>query len=145
MSHARTCEACWAAALREDPLLFFARLPPVHVEPAEVTALQEQLRHNRRLPRRRAAWRRYLPSSLAAWSRAAAGILLVLVLAAVEPGANRQQLPGGGSRQEPVVSVVDEAQLSPLIEDLSSRDAQIYQLAAGDVAVVMVVDSTLDL
>jgi hypothetical protein len=92
-----------------------------------------------------AAMRRTAPLRRAArpvvpW-RAAAAALLATVALAQAPAA---KLARTAVAAAPAVELPSELSLQPIVEDTDRPSARVYQLTGQDLAVVMIVDETLD-
>lgn len=136
LAHAEGCPACRRRAVAADPALLFKRLPAVELTPAaarsEVEAVRQAvaaMRTASRLARRdRPDWRRW----------AAAAVLATAALAMRGPAP------------EPVRPLGRPAALSTgmavpaTIEGLARPDARIYHMFDESVAVLMIVDESLD-
>lgn len=150
VEHLDGCPACRAEALRLDPTLIFRRLPAAVVTAGEVADMKQgvaaMIRASRvqgvtrplaesagaALPRRRAArW---------AWPAAAAAIAslgLVLSPGIARPPARPALLAAG---RPPVLGSG-----AAVIEDLNLPQARVYEFAADEMQVVMIVDPSFNL
>lgn len=135
LDHLDRCPGCAGEALALDPLLVFRRLPRTEPKPGEVEALATEVlalvragRRAERLPRR------------SGWWRGVAAAALVAAALALEPGA-------GGLRPVPgrvVATLAADLPTLPLLDGLEFPSARIYELGGDGLAVVMVVDESLD-
>ncbi|HNU82838.1 MAG: hypothetical protein GX178_12070 [Acidobacteria bacterium] len=135
LAHLDGCPACAAAALAADPLLVFRRLPRPAVREEEVAALGAEVlalvragRREARRPRRRGFW------------RGAAAAALVGAALLLEPGAGALR-PGPGVT---VAALAAEPAAPPLLDGLEASSARVYELGGDGLALVMVVDASLD-
>ena len=159
--HAAQCSLCRGEALVADPLLLFSRLPKPAAAAAadEIAAMQAAVASLVRASR--VAQRDPLPrgrnGAVAASSRtrtvtrfaAALGVCSLLalsgaprprppVLAALASGSGLAGLGQLGTSAE------DAAPLGSVVEELDRPGARIYELPQSDMAVVMIVDASLD-
>lgn len=154
--HAAECSRCRGEALAADPLLLFARLPERTVAPQEITAMQagvaSLIRAGRVVEVR-------LPEGSDARSlrerafRRIAAVLGVCSLLALS-GAPRTRSAGPGDFAGvggiDGLGVALEAQvegappLPSVVEELYRPGARIYELPQAGMAVVMIVDASLD-
>lgn len=147
-THLAACRACREAALAADPTVLFQFLPPVEIEHSEiadmgraVATLVRASEIERRAPRR------------AAWTgrAAAAAAIATLALLAGAPGqrpvatASRTAGLAPVDARETADAITAELASQPLVEDLDRPQARVYELPAEGLAVVMIVDSSLDL
>ena len=146
--HLESCAECRSAALRLDPTLalrpLYEERAPGSAEDPEVVAMRQAVETLRRArPARRprlAGWR------VAAAALLVAGALYQLPLPGRRPGLSSQ---AALDAQLEALAAQSQGRLAadstpPAIEDLDRPDARVYQLGGGDVAVVMIVDETLD-
>lgn len=152
--HAAGCDRCRRAALAADPLLLFARLPEATVTPAELADMQSAvaaLVRAGRVGHAAAIGHRVHPpadSRRAAAARfaAALGVCSLLALS----GAPRPQPPtldtlaAGGDLAGLGMAADDAASMGSVVEELDRPGARIYELPQSDMAVVMIVDASLD-
>lgn len=158
LKHLDGCARCRQAAVAADPTLLFRRLskvqPALDAEAAEAESILQAvagMRTANRMgagnPSRRAGWR--------AWRRhAAAAALAVAALPLGGDDGWRMRLTGhGGSetmslREEAVQPAAGRAagmELDqPLIENLNRPEARVYQIDSPELAVVMIVDESLE-
>ena len=148
VQHAETCADCRRAALAADPTLVFARLAEDDAAAIDIAAMRHAVGTLRRAhgvaPRRR---RERVAG--ASWRLAAAAVLPLLAML----------LPSGPQRQRPAAPVAQalapntaaaaapsfaELAALPLVEDLGRPEARVYELGGPELAVVMIVDETLD-
>ncbi len=137
--HLDECAACRRAAIAADPLLVFAPLgaaaPPAGREEemlASVTALvrAERLERRRRLP------------SGPALGRLAAGLGVFALLGLTGgPSPDRAWAPAA---QVAGVDRLADAPPAAILEDLDRPQARVYELPQSDLALVMIVDASLD-
>jgi len=160
--HLASCPSCFAAAVSADPALLFARLAAsVEADELAARAAQRPSRASRdeaaeaeilaadvlAAIRVRAAETgvrgRRLPAGLRPWLRAAAVLFLASGLAAVLV-LSRPAGPAAPPRPEDVAT----APAGPLIEELASPGARVYEFAAskpGEPAVVFVANPDAEL
>ncbi|MFN7942002.1 MAG: hypothetical protein U0X73_10390 [Thermoanaerobaculia bacterium] len=147
-THLAECRACREAALAADPTLLFQFLPPVEIEDSEiadlgraVATLARASEIGRRAPRR-APW-----IGRAAAAAAIATLALLAGAPAQRPGANPARTAGLAplDAREATDAITAELASQPLVEDLDRPQARVYELPAEGLAVVMIVDSSLDL
>lgn len=151
--HAAQCSRCRAEALRADPLLLFARLPERQVTAGEIADMQSAVAALVRAGRiARSAQggepqaRRATGSGLFSLSRIAAalGVCSLLALSGT-PRSHRPGLGGAGSLPaEQAALASEEPPLDSALEELDRPGARIYELPQSDMAVVMIVDASLD-
>ena len=154
--HAAECSRCRAEALAADPLLLFARLPERNVEPREIVDMQGAVAALVRASRvtqgghlasplapRATSFRLFSASRIAA----ALGVCSLLALS----GAPRPQPAGVGVLAAAGNLLVgteggseDALPMHSLVEELGRPGARIYDLQQADMAVVMIVDASLD-
>jgi hypothetical protein len=156
LAHAGGCPDCRSVALRIDPTLLFGPLAEsapgaAHQREADgevesMRAAVDQLRRLRRLDAgdpgaRRAAWR---------WPAAAGFLLAVLSLAPATVVQRVAAPPPGAVAQRPagfataVSAFPAQWSMAPVVEPLGG-EARIYELdSASDLAVVLIVDQTID-
>lgn len=141
------CQLCRKAALKSDPTLVFRRLAQVPAstmsesqERAEVESVRQgvaAMRAASRLDsvrkRKGAGWVR--------WSAAAALAMMVLTIPSDNP---RQPADQAAIFQAGAVDA-SEAQDLPLEGAVNLPDARVYQLSQDDLAVVMVVDESINI
>ncbi len=152
--HASTCGSCREAAFAADPLLLFSRLPERRVTPGEIDDMQSAVAALVRSSRIAQSARvepsgkdrvsARLPLSRVA---AALGICSLLALS----GAPRRhpsgfaELEGAGSAVAKQRMTAAEVQaFGSVVEELDRPGARIYELPQADMAVVMIVDASLD-
>lgn len=153
VEHLRACSSCRQAAIEEDPTLVFGLLQPQPIEERQISELQSAVRTLRRSraidasngPRARVSSRvAFLAASLLF-------ALALLPLAGERPheslrGPSLDVVSESLPRARPDWRQwVEDAAAPPVIEDLNRPEARIYQLTEDDLAVVMIVDETLDL
>lgn len=153
--HLAECSCCRRAALAADPLLVFAGLPERVASSSEIASMQAAVASLVRAGRvgRRAgsesAGRGAPPAGLRSVTRFAAALGACTLLAL--SGAPRPHSAGTGGRaaagdfvaiQEAAVEGV--AQMQSTVEELDRPGARVYDLPQADMAVVMIVDASLD-
>ncbi len=138
--HLAECAVCRALAVDLDPSLLFVHLPAPRVTAADVAAMQGAVaalvRAGRVEPRARPLARR-------AWRGVAAAAIALLALG-VEAGPRRGALP---APQEAVAGLPEESfdpGALPSLEEIDRPEARVYQVPADGLAVVMIVDASLD-
>lgn len=137
--HLADCAPCRREAIAADPLLVFApraATPTPAAREAEMLASVTALVRAERLAERRRA----LASST--FGRLAAG-LGVLALLSLSGAPSPRQLPAPAAQ----VAGVDGLAGTPpaaILEDLDRPDARVYELPQSDIALVMIVDASLD-
>lgn len=158
LAHAGGCPACRRAAVAADPTLLFQRLAEPELaasadSPAAlqtIAAMQQAVATLRRAaaaPSQSAGRRRRFGWRVAA---AAALPLCALVLHGVErPGpenlvATRELVPIADVARTASAAPSAELVALPLVDELSSPAARVYELGGTDLSVVMIVDETLD-
>lgn len=152
--HAARCGRCRQEALLADPLLLFSRLPERRVTPGEIGDMQDAVAALVRAGRiARAAGggaeteRRATGSGLFSISRVAAALGICSLLAL--SGAPRSRPAGlgtvAGSPDSQRAALAGEVlPLDSVVEELDRPGARIYELPQSDMAVVMIVDASLD-
>ncbi|MEO7793202.1 MAG: hypothetical protein ABIV06_00400 [Thermoanaerobaculia bacterium] len=154
VEHTAQCGRCRASALAADPLLLFARLSERQVAADEIADMQAAVAAlvragrvgkggDRALSRRAGgAFRLSLPRVAAAL-----GVCSLLALS----GAPRPQrstlalLPASGVVIAGETVMAEETlSLGSVVEELDRPGARIYELPQSDMAVVMIVDASLD-
>jgi hypothetical protein len=154
--HAASCRRCRSAALAADPLLVFARLPERSVTAEQIGDMQAAVSALVRAGRvgqsaeRASASRHGVTEGRSAVSRvsrfaAALGVCSLLALS----GAPRRHAPvfgtlAAGQSARGEAAVEDGAPLDSALEELDRPGARIYELPQSDMAVVMIVDASLD-
>ena len=160
--HAAGCDLCRRAALAADPLLLFARLPERAVTPADIADMQSAVSSLVRASRVGSAGRggHPLPESLRAGA-AGSGARSIARVAAVLGVCSLLALSGAPRPRPPVLAALasgsglagpgqlgtsaeDAAPLGSVVEELDRPGARIYELPQSDMAVVMIVDASLD-
>jgi len=158
LTHAEECADCRRRALRLDPSLLFgvvAERERRHQDSAgdadaEIDRMQSAVANLRRLRRiedglpreRRAKWR---------WTAAAGFFFAVLSLGPSTMAPRAGSLAGGEAAQQPPDVAVSAASaaaqqwsMAPVVEPLGG-EARVYELdSASDLAVVLIVDQTID-
>ncbi len=157
--HAAHCGRCREAALAADPLLLFARLPERQVSADEIGDMQSSVAallrasrvgpvgpfskdRDRSTPTLRRAFGRLGVFRVAA----ALGVCSLLALS----GAPRSRpveagmFAAGGARVVQGERAEELLPLGSVVEELDRPGARIYELPQADMAVVMIVDASLD-
>lgn len=141
------CALCRKAALKADPTLVFRRLAQVPAatmtearERAEVESVRQAvaaMRAASRLEsagkRKRAGWKR--------WPAAAAVAMMVLTIPSDDPRRPEEQ----AAIFEAGALAAGPADDMPLEGALNLPEARVYQLSQDDLAVVMVVDESINI
>ena len=141
------CSLCRKAALKSDPTLVFRRLAQVPAatmseaqERAEVESVRQAVAAMRAasrlesLPKRKTAgWKR--------WSAAAAVAMMVMTI----PSDNAQQPAEKAAIFQSGVADASPAGELPLEGGVNLPGARVYHLSQDDLAVVMVVDESIDI
>ncbi len=152
--HAAQCGRCRQEALLADPLLLFSRLPERRVTPDEIGDMQAAVAALVRAGRIAegagavsGSARRSAGSGLFSISRVAAALGICSLLAL--SGAPRSRPAGLGevarSPQSTRAALAGEVlPLDSVVEELDRPGARIYELPQSDMAVVMIVDASLD-
>lgn len=153
VEHLRACSSCRRAAVEEDPTVVFSLLEADSLGCDEIDEIRASVRTLRR-SRAIGTAERIRPGSSKKSAIVAASLMLALALLPLTGG---RPLEEGA---EPLVDVVSEQQpraraewqawvddrtVPPVIEELNRPEARVYQLTEEDLAVVMIVDETLDL
>lgn len=147
--HAAHCARCRQAALAAEPLLLFARLPERRVSADEIGDMQAAVSALVRAGRvaqggsRRAPAARRLSGRLSA-TRAAAALLVCSLVAF--SGAPRTR-PSVGAMLAAGDFGAAPGEILPVgsvVEEIDRPGARIYELPQADMAVVMIVDASLD-
>jgi hypothetical protein len=142
LCHLETCERCRREALLADPTLLFVDRMPVEstADPAigvgDVLARARLEEQGSRLRRR-------------IWLAAAAALILTLGLSQgvrrlVPSESDSTVASPARPAGEPVVELQTSPEL-PLIDGLANPETRVYQVAAGDMDFVVIVDASLDL
>ncbi|MEO8197847.1 MAG: hypothetical protein ABI689_14115 [Thermoanaerobaculia bacterium] len=158
--HAAQCGRCREEALLADPLLLFARLPERRATAGEIGEMQSAVAALVRAGRiaqgtssaqsGRQIALRAAGSGLFSVTRVAAALGVCSLLAF--SGAPRSRPAGllgafavAGSPQSGQVALTREVlPLDSIVEELDRPGARIYELPQSDMAVVMIVDASLD-
>ena len=158
--HAAACSLCRGEALAADPLLLFASLPERAAAPGEIVDMQAAVSALVRASRV-GQGDQALPASQPAvangpgerpgvrWTTRVAAALGVCSLLALS-GAPRPHSPvfgtlaAGGAPAHLGAAVEDDAELDSAVEELDRPGARIYELRQTNMAVVMIVDASLD-
>lgn len=166
--HAGRCSRCREAALAADPLLVFARLPERQVSAGEIGDMQAAVAALVRagrvgqgsdpgLPGRRSSRRAgvagaagvigLLPVARLSVFRIAAalGICSLLALSGTPRFHPAALGPlAAATRAEPEALASEALPVGSVVEELDRPGARIYELPQSDMAVVMIVDASLD-
>jgi hypothetical protein len=153
VEHLRACSSCRRDAVEENPTVVFSLLETDSIGEAEIAEIQASVRTLRRS--------RAIETAESIWPRGGRKTAMVaasLVFAlALLPLAGGRPLENGAeslvdaiSERQPEApsdwqSWVDDRTVPPVIEELNRPEARVYQLTEEDLAVVMIVDETLDL
>jgi hypothetical protein len=147
LAHLPTCAACRRAAVAADPTLVFQLAPPPVAAGAEEAAEVARMRAAVAAMRRTAPLRRAARSRVGGWRAAAAGLLVAVALAQAPRPLERAAAPavtGGVATAGLELQLPPELRLQPIVEDTDRPEARVYQLSGQGMAVVMIVDETLD-
>lgn len=153
VEHLRTCSSCRRAAVEEDPTVVFSLLEADSLGRDEIEEIQASVRTLRR-SRAIGTADRIRPGSSKKPAIVATSLLFALALLPLtggrplEDGAEPRvdSVSEQQSRARPEwQSWVDDRTVPPVIEELNRPEARVYQLTEEDLAVVMIVDETLDL
>ncbi len=150
ISHFSGCPDCRREGLAVDPTMLFLGALPLELERSEVASIRRTVHAMRRARNLEAAG----SSPRSRMGRAAAAAILMGTLLLLPGSENRLEAPGADSQvasgRQPQsgweeltrVSVWDSPSL---IESLDRPRARVYQVTEQDLALVMIVDETLDL
>lgn len=133
VAHARGCADCRRRAVAIDPLLAFVGCRDLEIDPAEVALVRRGTHDLRRLRALEAA------GSVGHARRAAIAVGLALAGVLLLPA-----VPGGPILETPSPERLAAPAASPWIEHLDRPAARVYQWESPEVAVVLVVDESLD-
>ena len=156
LAHLDGCEPCRSEAIGIDPTLAFRELPAAEVSDSEVESMRLAVKTLRRA--RMAAPE---PPVSSGWRwRAAAAVFLLLTALTVGPEPQRSgtgsEMAGADPGAPPVVAVLPEpvrdfgapqsVELTrlPIIEEIDRPRARVYQFGSAELAVVLIVDESLD-
>ncbi len=152
--HAAECPHCRGEALAADPLLLFERLPERRVTPDEIAGMQAAVASLVRascVGRGGQLLARPVPAA-SGWrsvSRfaAALGVCSLLALSGA-PGPHSRGFADlaaeGSSLQALEAAFEDSSPVQSAVEELDRPGVRIYELPQADMAVVMIVDASLD-
>ena len=151
--HLRACSACRQIVVEEDPTLVFDLLQSYPLDDREIGAVQAAVRTLRRSRAIDAGERpRAEVSSRIAFLAASVLCVVMLLPLAGERPLERVSNPSAELVSEGLPRArpdwrqwVEDGSVPPVIEDLNRPEARVYQLTEDDLAVVMIVDETLDL
>jgi hypothetical protein len=146
LAHAEACARCRQEAIAADPTLVFRRLAtagtPREARDVDVAAMRQAvatLRRARALEPARQSnrWR---------WAAAAVLPLLALLLPSAQDPSRSRAVGDSSLTLRLPTSMLPSAELAalPLLDDLDRPHARVYELGGPDLAVVMIVDETLD-
>ncbi len=135
LAHLADCPDCRREAAARDPLLIFGGCRDLEIGPGEIADLRRATHDLRRLRALEAA-ARHSPTRRAAIvaSLAVAGVLIL------SGAPDRPTLEGPAIER----TLAPAAAAPPWIENLDRPEARIYQWGSPEVAVVFVVDESLD-
>ena len=166
MDHLEGCADCRDRAVAADPTLLFRRLPSLEASAGEIADMRAGVAALRRAGRvtespaaRRPATRALATGASTWWGRAAAAAILATGLLSLQPGLE-EPAPGGlfpgtapltaemfpfdpEAQGMAALAWLDEAGASA-VDDIENPTASVYHFDDEEVAVVMVVDSGLD-
>jgi hypothetical protein len=155
--HAAQCSRCREAALAADPLLLFARLPERTVTPADIGDMQSAVAALVRASRVGQADPQPATTERLHFGKRASGLLSLLTatrVAAALGVCSLLALSGVPRSSSSARSALDESAafdrlqgmpaLDSAVEELDRPGARIYELPQPDMAVVMIVDASLD-
>lgn len=141
------CSLCRKAALKSDPTLVFRRLaevPAVRMTEAQERAEVESVRHAvaaMRAASRLGSVRKRKGAGWKRWSAAAALAMMVLTV----PSDNPRQPAEQAAIFQAGAADAGQADDMPLEGAVNLPGARVYQLSQDDLAVVMVVDESIDI
>ena len=150
LEHLAGCRDCRRAALAADPLLVFRRNARAERAGAEaagsVRAMQDSVLALVRASRVAPATR---PERRRNGFRVAASLALLSLLSLAGGPRGTEQPTAARQTASALDSWIDDTALSaevapPAVEELERLDARIYEMPQKDFAVVMIVDSSLD-
>lgn len=157
LAHLQGCQECRSSALATDPLLVFhpgvRPAPAVHATAAEsaadVLAMQGSVLALVRASRVAGGGQQDSTSRLPAGFRIAASLALfsLMVLFGGPKEADREAARSqvGSNLADWIDETAQSADIArPVVEDLEQPGARIYELPQDDLAVVMIVDASLD-
>lgn len=148
LAHLESCPACRRLALAIDPSLLFQSLrdaEPALAASADVEAMRQAVASLRRTSERRQPRR-----AVGKWLLRAAGIVGLAVLLSQVQGLRPSAGPAEPVTVAALASVPSaavaaaEPESLPLVEGTDHPDARVYELGGRDLAVVMIVDQSLD-
>ncbi|MGE5233892.1 MAG: hypothetical protein ACM3OB_07260 [Acidobacteriota bacterium] len=154
MEHLDACPTCRRVAVAIDPSLTFRTLRRSAAVPGEVEAMRQAvagLRRARELGERIELGEPPAPRRWPRWAlraAAAAGFTVLLAQAygpraPVAPPVHVAATAAAPAAARAIVPVADGA-AAPLLEETDRPGARVYQLGGRDLAVVMIVDKSLD-
>ena len=151
VEHLRSCSSCRRAAVDEDPTLVFSLLEPEPVDRGQIVEIQASVRTLRRSMAVEKG-NRSGPIEAGKAVLVAASLLFALALLQATGGRTHEE---SAEPKEGVVSEErslydwqkwdDDRSATPFLENLNRPGARVYQRTEEDLAVVMIVDETLDL
>jgi hypothetical protein len=156
-AHLAVCESCRRGALAADPLLLFSRLPGAAATDAVVPGTDAAMAASvlamvraSRVAAHASDPAAPRPARSARLSAAAAAILFATLLALpgssprTRSAAAPETATGPDSRAIERWIEATESSPPPVIEEIDRPDARVYDLSYAELAVVMIVDSSLD-
>jgi len=155
--HAAQCSCCRGEALAADPLLLFSRLPEPAVSAHEIAEMQASVASLVRAsrvaqgdpltPGRSAAVAESTGTRSVTRFAAALGVCSLLALSGTprtHPSALGTLAAAGSLLAGPAAVVEDARTMQSVVEELDRPGARIYELPQAGMAVVMIVDASLD-
>jgi len=137
--HLASCPACRREAVAADPLLAFTRLAEPPADPGMEHEMQGAVAAMIRAARLETPRRSARAAGLAKLA-AGLGTVALLMFSGSPPG----RAPEPGNRAAADALRIDQGPAAAILEDLDRPGARIYELPQDDLAVVMIVDSSLD-
>ena len=137
--HLASCPACRREAVAADPLLAFTRLAEPPADPGLEHEMQGAVAAMIRAARLETPRRSARAAGLAKLA-AGLGTVALLMFSGSPPG----RAPEPTNLAAADALVIDEGPATAILEDLDRPGARIYELPQDDLAVVMIVDSSLD-
>lgn len=138
-NHLASCPKCRREAVAADPLLAFTRLAAPPADPGLEREMQGAVAAMIRAARLETPRRSARATGLAKLA-AGLGTVALLMFSGSPPG----RAPEPASLAAADVLVIDQGPAAAILEDLDRPGARIYELPQDDLAVVMIVDSSLD-
>jgi len=154
MEHLDACPTCRRVALAIDPSLAFRALRRSEAAPGEVEAMRQAVAGLRRARELGERVEIGAPASPRRWPRwalraaAAAGFTVLLAQAygpraPIAPPIHVAATAAAPAAARAIVPVAD-GDAAPLLEETNRPGARVYEFGGRDLAVVMVVDKSLD-